>query len=304
MSETVILSSVYQPYRWMAPVLAEQIERLWPGHPPIVFAGLTMEESGGLPAIPVRDPALPRDWCAFMRDACEELRNRGVKRCFLIPEEHPPLAPCHAQHLNETLPRLMDELGASYITLMGWDHPRSVHRGSPLVPDRHGLHRLDDEFAPRFQLHPALWQLDALIACLDLILALPNHSPWSFENNVRKATAALPEEMKRGTFGVCGAAMSLRPPSPLAKASRAIGHFISRRLIGFSSWLPKPLLQPYWRAMRFDHFYFNGPYPMFFGGVMTKGRINEFYWRHITRDAACREACGPLIEGIRQNLLA
>ena len=299
MSDCAILSPVYQPYRWLAPVLRDQLARHWPGHPPLVCAGLTAEEAAGLPALAVRDAALPRDWCVFMRDACETLRQRGVTRCYLIPEEHPPLGPCHALHLNETLPRLLDELGASYISLLGWDNRRSVHYGRPLGKDRWHLRDLRAPLAPRFQLHPALWRLEALIACLDATLALPNHSPWSFEVTVRHPGAPLPRAMKDGCYRVSAAAMSVREGGTLRRAVRVWRHAGWRKLSALTSWLPPRARQAAWAALKFDHFFDDGPYPLFFGGVMVKGGLNRYYCRHLARGGSGMNA--PLLQAIRER---
>lgn len=299
MNECVILSSVYEPYRWLAPVLLTQLDRHWPDHPPLVCAGLTEEEAGGLPLIPVGDPALPRDWCVFMREACEMLRGRGVTRCYLIPEEHPPLGPCHAVHLNETLPRLLDELAASYLSLLGWDNRRSVHYGRSLGPERWHLRDLGSPPAPRFQLHPALWRLDALIACLDLALTRPDHSPWSFERTSRKWDAPLPARMKEGCYRVCAAAMSVRPPGLARRAIRPLRQAGWQKMSAFTSWLPDGWQRAVWSGLKFDHFFDDGPYPFFFGGVMTKGGLNRHYWRHIARDGSGLNE--PLVRAIRER---
>ena len=299
MSDCVILSPVYQPYRWLAPLLQSQLDRHWPAHPPLVCAGLTEAEAAGLPAIAVHDPALPRDWCVFMREACETLRQRGVTRCYLIPEEHPPLGPCHAEHLNETLPGLLDELDASYISLLGWDNRRSVHYGPSLGSARWHLRDLRVPLGPRFQLHPALWRLDALIACLDATLALPKHSPWSFETTARRADAPLPQKMKDGCYRVSATAMSARPPGAAGRMTRKFAHVVWRRLSGLTSWLPPRARTADWSALKFDHFFDDGPYPLFFGGVMVKGTVNRHYWRHLARQPQERNA--PLIAAILEH---
>ncbi|MDB6151263.1 MAG: hypothetical protein JWQ44_2711 [Chthoniobacter sp.] len=303
MGELVILSSVYQPYRWLAPLLKTQLDQHWPNHPRMLVAGLTPEEAGSLPALPVTDGTLPRNWCRFMREACETLRAQGVQFCYLVPEEHPPIAPCHVQHLNETLPRWMRELNASYIGLMGWDRRRPVDRGKPVGAAYPGLHDLRTARGPRFQLHPALWSLDALIACLDLILSQPKQSPWAFENNSRKSDAALPDWVKEGCYILCGAEMSATPPTPLRRNLRGLGHFIARRFVGLVYRLPRAWRRPLWDWAQLDHFFYNGPFPLFFGGVMTKGQINPRYLRHLERDRASAAANAPLIAAIRAQML-
>ena len=42
----------------------------------------------------------------------------------------------------------------------------------------------------------------------------------------------------------------------------------------------------YARAVGFDDVYCDGPYPMFFSGIMAKGRVNPFLLRYLRRSVA------------------
>ena len=61
-----VLITVYHPYRWTAPFTWQMIQKFWPEHPPVFFCGLTAEEAGDLPHIPVDDGALPRVWAGVV----------------------------------------------------------------------------------------------------------------------------------------------------------------------------------------------------------------------------------------------
>ena len=278
-----ILSPVFHGYRWLAPFMSEALDCYWPKHPPVFYCGLTAEEAGGLEMLPLGEPALPRDWLVFVREAALELQRRGYSQCYLLLEEHLPLAPCHVRHLNETLPALMEELAAAYISLMGWDNRRYSTR-APLLDARHfQLMHLSTPRAPRFHLHPSLWRLDALIGCLELALRDPVHSTWRFEKVAEKSDADLSAEWKRGCYQICGRAMALNPSGK--HAARA-SQFVFHKLMALYPHIPsRALAKRYWHWVGFDNFFYNGPYPMFFSGVMAKGQLNPHLARFVKKRA-------------------
>ena len=215
--------ALYRPYRWVAPFMAECLDRFWAEHPPVYFCGLEPSEAKGLPMLPLRSPAPPRDWVLFLRDAVEDVTAAGFTKCYLLLEEHLALATCAAQHLNETLPRLMDDLGAVCIGLMGWDNRRYTTRAPILDASRFHLMHLSTERAPRFHLHPSLWSLEVLRGCLDLVARDATHTPWRFEKVLEKWDADLPETWKNGCYQVCGRAMAHSAPRALA---RSVDHIV------------------------------------------------------------------------------
>jgi len=277
-SSVCILASVYYPYRWVAEPTRRLIDAFWPEHPPLFFCGLTSEEAGDLPHIPCRQQEHPRSWAAFVKDAAAELKERGFRHCYFLLEDQPPLAPCHHGHLTETLPRLLDSLGGSYCGLMGWDNRRFTYR-APLLPEsQHRLMHLTPSHAPRFHLHPSLWTLEALEACAALTLQAPKQTPWSFEKTCDKADAKLPEAMKTGCYQIC--AESLMQPEWPEKLQAQIERFTYHRLMAFSPAAHRLGFGPvYWDAIGFDNFFYKGPYPMFYAGVMSRGRLNPFFQR-------------------------
>ena len=287
-----ILIPVYYGYRWVALLMAEALKRYWPDHPPAYYCGLSAEEAGGLETLPLSDPALPRDWLVFVHEAAAELQRRGYRQCYLLLEEHLPLGPCHVRHLNETLPALMDELAAVYVGLMGWDNRRYSTRAPLLAAAHFQMMHLSTPQAPRFHLHPSLWRLDALIGCLELVLRDEVHSTWRFEKVTEKPDAALPEEWKSGCYQVCGRAMALYPPGELTART---GQFVFHKLMALYPHLPSPALaKRYWHWIGFDNFFYNGPYPMFFSGVMAKGQLNPYFVNFMKK----RPEHGPLIGSI------
>jgi hypothetical protein len=282
-----ILVPVYHPYRWIAPYMQRGLDTFWAAHPSVFFCGLRVDEASGLDALPLRESELPRDWSAFVRDAVGELISRGFTKCYLLLEEHLPLAECHSTHLNKTLPGMLDLLDAAYIGLMGWDNRRFTTRAPILDDEKHRLMHLSIPSAPRFHLHPSLWRLEALRDCLDLVLHDPVHTPWRFEKVTERADANLPERWKKGCYQICGEALSAQPPTRGEARQAALERFVLHKLMALHPLLPSSSLRKkFWEAVGFDNFFYNGPYPMFFSGVMAKGGINPHFARHIRKHPA------------------
>jgi len=281
MSDLCILVSVYHPYKWVADFTHRFMDRFWPDHPPLFFCGLTSEEAGDLPHIPCRDKALPRSWAKFVRDACEDLAARGYKKCYFLLEDHPPLGPCHVGHLNETLPELLDVMGAAYIGLMGWDNRRFLARGPVLA---NGLMHLTASESPRFHLHPSLFRLDVLTGCLDLLLQQKNQTPWGFEKTCDKADNSLPEEWKQGCYQIRGEDLAVHPSVGLGRLLRTAERKFYHRAMSLVPVSQKlGLGMAFWDALGYDDFFYNGPYPMFYAGVMSRGKVNPFLLKYLER---------------------
>ncbi len=282
---TCILVSVYHPYRWIAPFTWGLIERHWPDHPPAFFCGLSSEEAAGLPHVARRTPEPPASWASFVHDAATALAGRGFTKVYFLLEDHPPLGSCHGVHLNQTLPRLMADQEASYIGLMGWDNRRFTTRAPKNGPFR--MMHLTPPRAPRFHLHPSLFRMDVLLACLELVLSQEKQTPWMFEKTCDKEDARLPEAVKRGCYQTCGEDMAVIPAGASRRAASAAERFVFHRAMNLFAPLHKlGLGMRFWDAMGFDDFFYNGPYPMFYSGVMSRARLNPFFLRHARKELA------------------
>ncbi len=175
---------------------------------------------------------------AILADACADLRAKGVRLVYLILDDHPPLGTCHARHLNETIPALLEQCGAVCMSLQGWDHPRRVVG----KVERHGgFHpmRLDRSFTSKFALHPALWQLDVLEKMTLHFLAMspPGKSPWDFERLSGDPHAAFPDEWKTSALRICGSEMEMRPLSFAARALRRASMSGARAAHSLARWI-------------------------------------------------------------------
>ena len=274
MADLCILIPTFERYRPIAEFTRAKIAEFWPAHAPVFFCGLAPRETGDA-YLELRDD--PADWMALVRSACGDLQARGFRKCYLILDDHPPLEPCHAHHLNETLPALLDRLHAAFINLHGWGQHKP-RQGRLLGARDFYLEQPAHEYLWKFALHPGLWNLAALTDLLDLLLATPDRSErtcWKFERRAGAAAPELPAHLRDTSYRICGTKMAARRGAWLFARWRETELFafdMVRFLIRIGAGQ---------RARdRFDrerlgayHFY-DGPYPLFWSGLMKKGRLN------------------------------
>jgi hypothetical protein len=264
---TCILISTCEKYRPLMEFTRERLREFWKDAPPLRLCGL-----GGDPmALPLRDD--PRDWMKVTRSACDDLIADGFSQVYLILEDHPPLGRCHAQHLNETLPAMMKELGAVSISLSGYGQGRAL-QGKIVRWRDWEVDRCDPEALWKYPLHPALWRVDALRELLDRLIAwLPEteHTPWAFERRGGSKDAGLPPELTAHCYRIEGSShAAMRYPDLLNrfKGTTDLYRYAVRTLAGDKA-----------RAAIDDrilgvHHYYHGPYPLIWSGLMRKGVIN------------------------------
>ena len=278
-----ILITVYHPYRWTAPFTWKMIRKFWPGHPPVFFCGLTTEEAGDLPHIPVADATLPRVWADFAFEATAKLQADGFEAVYFFLEDHMPLDHCHVTNLRELLPSLLNSLPASYIGLMGWDNRRFASTGGPVLPQsRHRLMHLTNARAPRFHLHPSLFRMESLVACLDALRKHEKPNPWGFEKLCDKLDAPLPEEFKSTCYQVCGSELALKKPGAGKRLCDRLERLVFHKVMSIVPLAYKlGCGSRLWGMLGFDNFFYNGPFPMIYSGVMASGRANPFFLRYL-----------------------
>lgn len=269
----------------MAPIAWELMQRHWPSHPPVSFIGLSGSD---LPCLPLAVSTDRGNWTAVLREGVRQIRGKGVEYVYLIAEEHVPLAACHEGHLNETLPRLMEEMPAAYISLMGWDNRRYTSKSPVLGRERFRMKHLTASRDPRFHLHPALWRTDVLEACCEQALQdVPkNGSAWHFEKVNDRIENSLPSAWKEQCYQICAEALSARPASSARRFAGICERAVFHKLMALYPLIPsRPLANRYARAVGFDDFFCDGPYPMFYSGIMAKGEINPYLAKFLRRRA-------------------
>jgi len=292
-----ILVPVWRGYTWVAPLTFELISEFWPSHPEIVFCGLAGDESAGLPRVDLDAGVDRRNWTAVLQTGVAGMKARGFEAVYVVAEEHVPLATCHAEHLNNTLPKLLQSLKASYISLMGWDNRRYPSRSPVLDAEHYRLKHLVGTHDARFHLHPALWRLDVLEACCELALRVTEKrgSAWHFEKACAPLAADLLDEWKQGCFQINSAAMSLTVRNGLGTARAELEAWVFHKLMALypvvgQMGLARQLLG----RIPFDDVFCNGPYPLFFSGIMAKGEPNQFFVNYVSRHSP--ELMGRILE--------
>jgi hypothetical protein len=276
----VVTCVAYEP---LAALTGRIIDRQWPLHPPTFYCGADRASGGAW--LPLRDD--PADWVGIMLRATRDLRARGYRFTYLLLEDHLPLFRCHAGHLNRTLPALMHQLRATVISLSGWGQGRPQY-GRILGPEAWWVEHHPVGFLWKFQLHPGLWSLEALETILAVLVAelpLSRRTPWAFEREAGREDAPLPAELKRGCYRVAGARMSAAPFRRGVASAEKFGVRVLRSLAGRVGGI-----DAYRRAnevLTFILHYYDGPYPLYRHGVLTKGQLNlrclrflAFHGRH------------------------
>jgi len=267
-NDLCILIPVAPDYAWLLPILTEFLREFWVPHPPVVIARARFEDT---------TPKGRLCWTQILQRGATEARRRGFTMAYVILEEQLPVARCHAVHLNETLPGLMDLLPASHISLMGWDNRRHPSKSPVLGKEFYRLKHLKAEKDPRYNLHPGLWRLDALLACCHEVLdkAGREASAWQFERISARSSNPSLQKQKEQCYQIRASSMALRRPPPLRKLGMAIERFFYMRMIGLMPLVPgRSRREGVFRILNFDRVFCDGPYPMVFAGVLAKGKIN------------------------------
>lgn len=276
----VILMPTFDRYRWLADLTERCMDRWWEGHPTIYRCGCS--EVRGARDLPLRND--PRDWMGIALSAARDLAGLGVRHVYLVLDDIPPIGPCHAAHLNATLPRWAEELQAGCIGLNGWGQGR-LPGGREFDAARLGLQRVDPDFAWRFPLHPTLWRVQALVEILDVLTRtddLKRRSAWAFERRAGDTLDTPAARWSERCYRVCGARMvspayRLRRPVELWLRRRAGGgahawHTALRRRVAADRVADRTL----WLYRDY-----RGPYPLFHSGIMAAGQLNRRFLRFV-----------------------
>lgn len=283
-----ILIPVWPGYWWVVPLTLALLDRHWPHRPPVFLLGLSPTEAGPQPHFPLTQPELRGNWTATLRDGVRQAR-RHFRRAYLVLEEHAPLAPCQEDHLHGTLPDFLDRRGGVYLSLMGWDNRRYSSRNPVLGRADHHIMHLTRPRAPRFHLHPALWDLAALEGCCDVALrSSVSGSAWAFEKTLEKPSVDLPPAWKSGCYQIAAHALRARFRGLSFAAARAERWLFNRLTAPLPWFVGSRGFDAYTRLLRLDDVFCPGPYPMIFSGLLAKGRLNPHLAGRLHRSSADR----------------
>jgi hypothetical protein len=271
--EVCILISTCNRYSKLASLTVELINKHWKNHPPVFVCGLDDQYLNGAYVLPLMVDG--KDWVGIVRSATDHLIGLGYKKCYLILEDHIPLGTCNEIHLNTTLPALMNELGAAYIGLHGWDQ-NTTSDGIRLGRRYRYLQHQSDNFLWRYALHPALWDTRALAGISSVLMDpgddLSLRSAWAFE---RRAGTLQTNEWGP-SYRVCGLGML----GGRDRLPRSVNRHIKFLLLNTLLWVIKILFGKTVQSKAVNFFmhellFFDGPYPMYWSGVMQKGKLNK-----------------------------
>jgi len=273
-----ILILTCEKYLDLAILTVTLIKQRWKNHPPIFVCGVSFLTSEGVEILPFEGDQ--RDWIGMVSSAALQLLEKGFQTVYLILDDHPPLGVCNDEHLNHTLPNLMDKLGAAYIGLYGWDQS-TFSQGTIMSKEFHKLQIQDKSFLWRYSLHPALWRLEALRDISTAILMRGNDllakSAWAFEriSGSSEIYDAISQWEGR-SYRIFGLGM-------LEKKHR-IKHMFFRRLFYIFTNGTLLAIKKIFGAYAQERFsaliiaerlFFDGPYPLYWSGVMQKGKLNK-----------------------------
>jgi len=272
--KTAILIPTCEAYAPAAAFTLERLDVWWPGHPDVFVCGLAAPPPQFERCLPLT--ADPRDWVGIALDAVRCLQEQGAEWLYLILDDHPPFGPCDADYLNRRLPENAAALGAIQVNLLGWDQyqPRE---GVVLGPERLFWQRNSPSFRWKFSLHPGFWRVLPLRAMLEsLRSSTPEvRSSREFEGAMHGACHRLDPLLLERTYRVRGDGFTARGRWFESRGLRALTRQlirVARRAARVGG--PRAVtavdtaLLPYYR-------YANGPYPMFWSGLLRQGRLHE-----------------------------
>lgn len=270
--KTCILVSTCDHYKVFAELTATLIDQHWSDHPPVYFCGADVE--GKEDWLPLYDD--PKDWVSITKHAMEVLSSLGFQQCYLILDDHPPVTACHADHLNHTLPKMLDELKAVTICLNGAGYWRPGPEGKYLGKKDYCLEQMADSHQWKYQLHPALWNIDAFIELLDILLdgrTIERRTPWVFERELGSMGDKIPKHLRQGSYRVNGRRMSTSQTSVLRdvieKRTFDVIRSVMGKLFGINMW--KRIDSSWGWVYR----YYEGPYPVIWSGMLRAGSANN-----------------------------
>jgi hypothetical protein len=268
-----ILLSTCDAYAPVARLTLERLDACWPGHPDVFVCGLAASQAPFGRLLPLA--ADPRDWVGIALDAVRCLEKEGVEWLYLILDDHPPFGPCNAGYLNRRLPENAASLDAIQVNLLGWDLYQP-QEGVVLGPEHLFWQRNSASFPWKFSLHPGFWRVLPLRAMLEALRATSPEirSARGLEGAMHGACRTLDPQWLERTYRVRGDGFTARARWFESRRLRALTRQLIRvahrgaRLGGSRGVAAlETALLPY-------HRYANGPYPMFWSGLVTRGHLH------------------------------
>jgi hypothetical protein len=269
-----ILLSTCDAYAPVARFTLGRLDACWPGHPDVFVCGIAQSSTPSGIQLPVTGD--PEDWVNIALEAVRCLEERGVQWCYLVLDDHPPFGPCEADYLNRRVPHHAAALDAIQVNLLGWDQSQP---GQGVVLGREHLYwqRNDPAFRWKFSLHPGLWHVLTLRRMMEFLRSkAPDvRSARAFEGAMHRACGELDPALLERTYRVRGDGFTARARWFESRSLRVL----TRRLVGparLAARLGGPKkVAAFDAALLAYERYANGPYPMFWSGLLRQGRLHE-----------------------------
>ena len=268
-----ILLSTAPRYLALSQWTVLQIERFWKEHPQIFISGA----HGDPKCLQLRDD--PANWMRVTASACQDLLQRGHDLAFLILDDHPPIAECNGEFLNNSMPRMMREKDATLCLAVG-PGPILKRKGFFEECGNYRFEKLSVDEPWKLALHPALWNLKKLHEILLHLmekLPVPQQNPWAFE---RIGSSAAESGLSRDLLASCWRVDGWQSATKEAKRLHDLRDLYTRtilrsatmalRPIGLSAEKFKNRIAGLWHPRL-------GAYPCFWSGIMKKGALNGDY---------------------------
>lgn len=259
-------------YSTIAEASCRLIDRFWLEHPQVFIVGSRETQAGE--SIPFSCDE--RDWITMAEESMLWLQGQGYTHCYLILDDHPPVGVCNSTYLNAVLPQLMADCGASHVALSGWDQFQPKNGTVIQVGSERWLHN-DPSFKWKFDLHPGIWNIEDFLTLLQAVKKdVPRpYSAREFEGAAGSKNLSAPQALIESTYKIEGDVMASGHGWWERKWKRRLlinALHISRiaaRLAGSS------LVQKLDDQTEQYTQYINGPYPMYWSGVIKKGLLNQ-----------------------------
>lgn len=289
-----ILLSTCDAYVHIARMTCQLIRQFWLEHPAIYVCGCSQFPDEKM----ISFSCDSKDWVGITYEAVSELEKIGYEYCYLILEDHIPFGECNSHYLNKELPKMAQRLGAVHVSLVGWDQFHPSNGKICGVEYDHWMNNSVD-YKWKFDLHPGFWELKSFKEILSNFVPDSSRifSAREFEGLAGTPDVTIPLALKQSTYKIYGDESAEGNRWFQKKWKRAfirkVIHSLRlmKRMTTGSEGLEKldTVLQIYTN-------YFNGPYPMYWSGIMTKGQINDNAIRFF-RLVRCNEMAES-VEGI------
>lgn len=257
-----ILMPTCHRYRPVAKWTIKRLDSCWPGHPEIILCGI--RDLPGYRCLPFISDE--RDWTGIALEAAALLLQDGYQWLYLILDDHAPFGLCNNAYLNQLLPGVAGSVNAGCVSLCPWDGLQRS-RGDILPDHQLGLCLLPETDKWRYSLHPGLWRIEFFHSLLDQVSKMPGGTTARGFEAVAGRESGRQYPVHNQAYRVAGRSYALSR-GPLDTGSQRLLFHARRWFIRrFSS----GALAAFDARNQYITRFMNGPYPIFWSGLMHHG---------------------------------